>query len=78
VGRDDGGLPPPVALERPIVLNANAFIPCNTLVFGWGDSAGIKLAETIDSYLVGVPAIAGLAGFADFRDHGVWLRKRRG
>ena len=65
--------PPP--LERPIVLNAKAFIPCNTLVLGWGDRAGIKLANTIDYYLVGVPA---LAGFADLGDYGVWLMKRRG
>ena len=65
--------PPP--LERPIVLYAKAFIPCNTLVLGWGDTAGIKLANTIDYYLVGVPASAG---FADLGDHGVWLMKRRG
>jgi hypothetical protein len=44
-------------------------------VLGSGDMGGAKLADTIDSYLVGVPA---LAGFADLRDHGVWLMKRRG
>ena len=39
---------------------------------------GAKLADTIDSYLVGVLAWTGLAGFSDLRDHGVWLMKRRG
>src|SRR6476659_3091923 len=47
--------PPP--LERPIVLNANAFPPCNTLVLCWGDRAGIKHADTIDHSLVEVPAL---------------------
>jgi hypothetical protein len=69
------GLATPPPLERPIVLNAKAVIPCHTLVLGWGDNAGIKLADTIDYYLVGVLA---LAGFADLRDHAVWLMKRRG
>ena len=64
--------------ERPIVLNAKAFIPPNTHVFGSGDMWGAKLADTIDSYLVGVLAWTGLAGFADLREHGVWLMKRRG
>ena len=31
-------------LQRPIVLNAKALIPCNTLVLGSGDMAGIILA----------------------------------
>ena len=35
-------------LQRPIVLNAKAFIPCHTLVLGSGDMAGIILADTID------------------------------
>jgi hypothetical protein len=76
------GLTSPPPLERPIVLNANAFPPCNTLVLGWRDRAGIKHADTIDYSLVGVPALRPRpchpSGFADLRHHGVWLMKRRG
>jgi hypothetical protein len=61
-------------LERPIVLNAKAFIPFHTPVLGSGDMAGIILADTIDYCLIGVVA---LERFADLRDHGVWLIKRR-
>jgi hypothetical protein len=64
-------------LQRPIVLNAKAFIPFDTPVLGSGDMASPKLADTINSYLVGVVAWARLAGLADLRDHGVWLMKRR-
>jgi len=39
---------------------------------------GAKLADTIDSCLVGVLACTGLAGFSDLRDYGVWLMKRCG
>ena len=61
-------------LQRPIILNAKAFIPFHTPVLGSGDMAGIILADTIDYYLIGVVA---LERFADLRDHGVWLMKRR-
>ena len=36
---------------------------------------GVVLADTINSYLVGVIA---WTGFADLRDHAVWLMKRPG
>ena len=57
---------------------AKAFLPPNTHVFGSGNMWGAILADTIDSYLVGVLAWTGLAGFADLRDHAVRLMKRRG
>jgi hypothetical protein len=55
-------------LQRPKVLNAKTFIPFHTPVLGWGDMAGPKLTDTINSYLVGVVT---WAGSADLRDHAV-------
>jgi hypothetical protein len=47
---------------------AKAFLPPDTDVFGSGDMWRAILADSIERYLVGVPA---WTGFADLRDNAV-------